>query len=357
MTRPVLRSLALPLVMFASACGGFDAKPIATPEAPKPIEGDLLLFPHADAESLLGREVTSRAGGGFHVAESRAPGCEVLVRRTKAQYRAVRETKIAQSASVGASFQQIVSLEAKFGRESQARLELENTEVLEADLRGACGKKVVAKVFVGHGRRLVFAASNASGSAKLSTPVGGVDPGGQSSKESTDEIAWTDDQAYAFSTRELDQGATGEDLAIDVKVPSIVVEGEELRATFSSPRRVWLVVYYVDSENKAEVLWPSNEEPSPHVEPGKQATLPSPMEQASGIKIRPALTRPGAIAREQLVVYAFADKRDFDLVKPASGASSAAGSAFTEELASKLRAVPASRWSRSVVGYQIQPRK
>ena len=343
---------------FLVSCGPKGELKAGVPEALKPIQGELLVFPYADAEALLGREVTSSEGGGFKIADARAPGCEVLVRRTKAQFRVRREAKTSQLAAIGAGYAKLLALEAKYGRDSQATLELENTELLEGDLRGTCGKTVIAKLFVGRGKRRVFGARQMSARGSVMTPVGDLAPRGESKAEEVDELAWSDDQAYAFETREL--GGASSDLApvsVDVRLPSIVMEGQDVQVAFESARPAWLVVYYVDSEKNAQVLWPSNEEPSPNVKPGQNIVLPSPAEQAAGIKLRPMLAKGTASAREQLVVYAFSDKRDFDLVKPASGSSSADGIAFTEELAKKLRDVPASRWSRTVLGYTNQAAK
>jgi hypothetical protein len=346
---PVLSALS------ALGCAGAGAPP-ARPEVPAPVAGHLLAFPHADAEGLLGREVTTTEDGGLRIADARAPGCEVLVRRIPAQFKTTRESKTSRLASIGAGYQQIVALEARFGRESLAKLELDNTSVIEGDVRGPCGARVVSKIFVGRGKRSVFAASRSSGGASVATPLGTVGPKGEARSSDADDLVWTEEQAYAFDVRELPASSEA-GLAIGVKLPSIVVEGDELHVTFTSARPAWLVVYYVDGEGKGEVLWPSNEEPAPSARPGAPALLPSPSETAAGIHLRPALTKPGEKTREQLVVYAFADKRDFDVVKPAPGSSSAAGAAFADEIARKLRDVPASRWSKTVLHYTIEPRK
>lgn len=327
------------------------------PPPPAPVEGRLLAFPHGDAESLLGREVVS-TGQGYRIADERKPGCEVLVRTTETQYRAVREVKTRDLASLDVSYTRLAALETKFGAESQALLEVDNTEVLDADLRGPCGKAVITRLFVGRGKRRVFAGSHREAATAAATPVGEIAPRAASSAEAVDEVAWTEPQAYAFDVRELTPAEDEPPLALDVRLPSIVTEGEEVRVTFESAVPVWLVVYYVDADNKADVLWPSNEEPSPSAAPGSPAILPSAAEQRAGIRIRPTLphaARGGA--KEQLVVYAFTDRRDYELVKPASGVSSADGAAFAEALAGKLAHVPARRWSRKVLGYSIAPKK
>jgi hypothetical protein len=316
----------------------------------------MLAFPFADAEGLLGREVTTSGGAGMQVAAARAPGCDVTVRRSKAQFRTLREAKTSELVSVGATYAQVVSLEAKYGKESQAVLELENTEILEADLRGACGRRVVSKLFVGHGKRRVFAATEASATGGVGSPLVRVSPAVSSRARDVDELAWQDDQAYAFDVREL-ASDDAPPLTVNVRMPSIVNEGDEVRISFSAEREAWLVVFYVDADGKAEVLWPSNEEPAPHVVPAASLELPSPAERAAGIKIRPTLSKPGTAARERLVVYAFADRRDYDVAKPASGSTSADGMTFAEDLGKRLRNIPAARWSKTVLGYTIEPKK
>jgi hypothetical protein len=340
------------LVCLSAACGG-SKEPAALPSALSPVQGRLLAFPHADAEGLLGRAVTSEQGGGFRIAESRAPGCEVLVRRTQAQFSSRRESSIADLATVGVGYQQLLALQAKYGKQTQASLELQNSEILEADLRGPCTGTVITKIFVGRGKRRLFAASQTAGSAQVLGPVK-LSPEVESKSDNLDEIVWTADEAYAFDVRDL--GSTADEvLQIDVRLPSIVSEGEEIEVAFESARDAYLVVLYVDSEGKGEVLWPSNEEPAPKVPADRRVVLPSPAERAAGIRIRPTLAKPGIEAREQLFVYAFADRRDFDLAKPSAGTSAADGTKYADELVKKLAHVPASRWSRTVLGYTIQP--
>jgi hypothetical protein len=58
-----------------------------------------------------------------------------------------------------------------------------------------------------------------------------------------------------------------------------------------------------------------------------------------------------------LVVYSFVDKRDFDILKPAARVESADGPAYAAMLTKELQAVPMNRWSRTVVGYVIQPKQ
>jgi hypothetical protein len=144
---------------------------------------------------------------------------------------------------------------------------------------------------------------------------------------------------------------------VRVSMPSIVNDGDDVEMRFASNAPAWLVVYYIDARKHADVLWPSNEEPEPHVDQDRPAVLPSTAERAGGIAIKAATLKPGVATRETLVVYGFADKRDFDMLKPAAGSESADGPAYAAELTKKLQNVPMNRWTRTVVGYEIQPRK
>jgi hypothetical protein len=356
----LLATHVAPLALLASltaACGGGDKGLAQTPATastvPGPVQGNLLLFPQAEGESLLGRAVSQSPGGGFTIADARAPGCEVVVHHTVARYKTHRDVKTSLLASIGVGYQQLISLEAKYGRDSQASLDLDNSEILDADLRGNCGDKVISRVFVGKGKRRVYAASNASGGANiLVTPALKLGPKGERTAEDTDEISWDTEEGYAF---ELKESAKGESFELTVRVPSILTEGEPLDVAIETTKDAYLIVLYVDSDGKTDVLWPSNEEPRPETKPAAPAHIPSAAEKQAGIAIKPA-TKDGKPTKESMVVYAFTDKRDFDLVKPSAGNAGADGAAYGAELTKKLRDIPASRWSRAQVAYTVQPK-
>jgi hypothetical protein len=325
-----------------------------SPEGHATEQSHLLLFPQANAESLLGRAVQTSPDGAWTVADTLAPGCEVKAVREPARFHASRKVAAHSMASLAGGYAKIVSLEAKFGRENLATVEVDNTEVLHADTRGACGALVVDTVFVGRGHRRVEAHAQASGRADIHAGLVSVAPDVDTAQSQEDALEWADDQAYGFSTRE---NAKSEPLDLRVTLPSLVTEGDDLEIRFESASPAWLVVYYIDGSAHADVLWPSNEEPDPSVGPGHPVVLPSAREKAQGFHIKAALLKPGRASRETLVVYGFADRRDFDLMKPTAGGESSDGPAYAAELTKKLQNVPMNRWARAVVGYVIQPRK
>jgi hypothetical protein len=347
-------------VIVASAFAALSCQPVLPPPstAPAPAaahateQSQLLLFPQADGEALLGRAAQRAADGSWTIADARAPGCEVAVKREKAAFHASRQVDAHSLTALAGGYASVVSLEAKFGRTNHADIDVENAEILRADMRGACGALVVDTVFVGHGKRRITADAQSAAKADVHVGVISAAPAIDAAQSLDDAIEWKDDQAYGFSARE---NAKTEPLEVRVDLPTVLDEGSNVTARFESARRAWLVVYYIDGSGHADVLWPSNEEPEPMVAPGAPATLPSARERAGGIAYKATLIRPGQPSRETLVVYAFAEKADFDALKPAAGSENADGPAYAADLTKRLQDVQMSRWSRAVVGYVIQP--
>jgi hypothetical protein len=327
---------------------------LARPQTAETPQCRLLLFPEADAASLLGRAVQRSADGSWTIADARAPGCEVTVKEEKAAFHTSRTVNAHSLTSFAGGYAKFVSLEAKFGSESGFQVDVDNTAVLTANMAGACGELVVDSVFVGRGRRHAAQNAQAGGDAEVNVGLVRAAPAIDTGQSREDALEWTDDQAYGFTVRE---NAKSEPLQMHVVIPSIVTEGDEVEVRFESAQPAWLVAYYIDGSGHADVLWPSNEEPEPYVAPGQPAVLPSAREKANGFRLKAALLRPGEPSRETLVVYGFADKRDFDVRKPSAGAENADGASYAATLTKELQSVPMNRWSRAVVGYVIEPKR
>jgi hypothetical protein len=317
------------------------------------LQSHLLLYPEADAASLLGRAVQGSGDGSVSIADARAPGCEVVVRREAAEFHTERSVEAHAMAAIAAGYAKVISLDAKFGHSNKAEVDVQNTAILRADMRGACGERVVDTVFVGRGSRRLAAEAARSASAGVNVGPAQLAPSVDSGTKIVDALEWTTDQAYGFTYK---TSTTSAPLDVRVALPSIVGEGDSVEVRFESNQPAWLVVYYLDAEGNGDVLWPSNEEPEPRVATGSAAVLPSAAERAQGIAIKAAVAHPGQRSRETLVVYGFAEKGDFDAMKPGRGAHSSDGAAFASELTRKLQTVPISRWSRSIVGYTIEPK-
>jgi hypothetical protein len=324
----------------------------ARPEqATKTDQSNLLLFPVSDAESLLGRAVHVTGDGGWTIADERAPGCEVSVRKEPSQFHTSRQVDMHSMTSLSGGYAKFVDIEAKFGKQNTADIEIDNTEILHADTRGACGEMIVDTVFVGHGKRNIVAAAQESASANVNVGVVSASPAVDAASKQIDALEWKDDQAYGFT---YTKSSKVEPLKIKADMPSFVTEGDYVHVSFSSEKPAYLVVYYI-SGGKGDVLWPSNEEQSPMVDKDHPADLPSKAEAAKNIQIIATLAQPGQPSRETLVVYGFANKGDFDAMKPGADGQSDDGPTFVADLTKRLEQIPMDRWSRAILGYTIQP--
>ena len=154
--RFLLRPLLVIASLVAAGCGGNPLAPKvqdAPADASKTGQANLLLFPIADAEALLGRAVQLTQDGAWTIADARAPGCEVEVQRVKAAYSTHRRVDVGSMTAVSAGYAKLVGFEAHYGHTNKADIDIKNTVILKADLRGACGENVVDTVFVGTGKR------------------------------------------------------------------------------------------------------------------------------------------------------------------------------------------------------------
>jgi hypothetical protein len=349
-------TFAVAFLPLAASCSPTLPPPALDPSsapAEKTEQCQLLLFPEADAESLLGRAVQRSADGSWTMADTRAPGCDVSVKREAASFHTSRTVGAHSMTSLAGGYAKVVSLEAKFGRENTLNVEVDNSSVVTGNLVGACGELVVDKVFVGHGRRRAAASAEEGGGAGANAGLANAAAKVEADRSQADALEWANDQAYGFTVR---QNEKVEPLDLTVRIPSILNEGEEVEVRVEAARPAWLVAYYIDAAGHADVLWPSNEEPEPYVGPGQPAVMPSDRQKAKGFHIRASLLKPGEPSRETLVVYGFADKRDFDVRKPAAGAGNADGPSYAAALTKELQNIPMNRWSRAVVGYVIQPK-
>jgi hypothetical protein len=351
------RSIALAAALLGAGCSSNALVPKvadAPAEAGKTGQNNLLLFPVEGAEDLLGRAVHVTADGAWTIADGRAAGCEVEVQRVKSAYSTRRVVDVGSMTAVSAGYAKLVGFEARFGHANKADIDIKNTEILRADLRGPCGDDVVDTVFVGHGKRSLLASAELD--AKVSGTIGALTPGAstENATKIVDTTEWETDQAYGFTYKKM---SDAEALELKVVIPSAIADGDKVEARFETSKKAYLIVYYLEDDGKGDVLWPSNEEPEPAAAPGKAAVLPSEKERAQGLVIKAALRDAKKAARESLVVYAFREKADFDRLKPSAGGTSDDGAGFAAGITKKIKDVPLSRWSRSVMSYTIQPKR
>jgi hypothetical protein len=329
------------------------SKPVEAHAAELP-HAHLLLHPTSDPEALVGRAVHLTGRSAWSIADARSPACEVNVKRSPAQFASKRTVDLQSFTAVSVGFADLVGLEARYGKDVNAEIDVRNTEVLEADVHPSCGDFVIDRVFVGTGRRMLRRSSTAAGEATV--PLGPVTPGGSLERNESllDTMSWDSPQAYGFSFRHL---AKTPPLKLTVDLPATVTDGDEISFAIESSKPAYLVVFYQESDGKASVLWPSAEEPEPASGPGAPARLPSARERQAGIALQAQLREPRTAARELLVIYGFTEKSDYDSFKPPIGGEAADGPAYVSKLAGDLRDIPMARWSRVLRSYSILPRE
>ena len=349
----LLLSCAVPL----AACAGPTLPPPPAPdhsdESRELEQGHLLLFPTDEPEALLARPVRVTEDGAWSIADVRSAGCEVSVRRVPSKYRIRRRVKLKSLTAFSGTFSKLLGIEAGFGSATEADIDIENSAVLKADTRGDCDQVFVDQVFVGKGKRKLYARSGAEAKASLVVP-GAPSAGVDTSTVVVDETAWDSEQAYAFTYRRA-----GDDRGLTLKVdmPAVVAAGQELTLRIESDQAAYLVVFYRDANGKGAVLWPSQQEPSPVVQPNAPSFLPSGKERSAGMRLIAALDAGTTRARETLIVYGLRDEADYRRVRPAPGASFENGTEAAAQLTAQVDELPLNRWTRSVVSYVIKSKE
>jgi hypothetical protein len=350
----VRHPIALLTSIALAGCGGSSLPPASGDTEPtRTAQANLLLYPSSEPEALLGRAVHQTGDNVWTLADARAPGCDVSVKRAKSPFKTSRQADISSMTTVAGGLPKLIEIAARYGRSVTAEIEIDNTEVLEANVSPRCGDVVVDRVFVGSGRRQLVTQSELGGNVDVQAVPGAPSAGHTRTSKVVDETAWTEPMAYGFGTRQMGNAPP---LDLAVKLPAVVQEGQPVDVTIETSHKAWLVVFYQESDGRASVLWPSAEEPEPTSEPGRPASLPSPAEKQAGIRIEAALREPGVATHELFVVYAFTDKMDWDRFKPLAGAESTDGPVYVSELTQKIGDLPMVRWSRAVSAYTIVPK-
>jgi hypothetical protein len=142
-------------------------------------------------------------------------------------------------------------------------------------------------------------------------------------------------------------------LQLDVDFPPKVDEGDLLGIRMRTSCDAWLVVYFLEESGPGAILWPSKWEPEPTAGPEHAASLLSAREVAHGASLQAALAQPGVPSHEQFVVFAFADRADFERLKPRGKVD---GRSYAAELGRKLPSLTPGRWATFTARYTIAPK-
>lgn len=236
-----LAALALGIL---SACGkGSLVSPLVAEESSvsDTAQAHLLLVPSADPESLLGRAVHMTGDNVWTIAQSRAAGCDVTVKRMPSRFDTRRNVQLSSLTALAGGLPQLIEIEGRYGRRVTVHTEIQNTEIYEADVSPRCGDIVVDRVFVGSGRRQLMTQSDLGGAASVTALAVSPSVSHEESSKIVDSTEWREPMAYGFATRNM-QGITPLDL--DVSLPTTVQDGQAVSVTIRTSKKAWLIVFY-----------------------------------------------------------------------------------------------------------------
>ncbi len=354
--------------LSAGACTkqGFLAAPEADPTVNAKVgsfnaDTHFLLEPTGDAEALLGRAVHITSAGGWTIADERAPGCVVRVKRSLADYEKSYRIGLGDMTALSGGYGDLLRLEARYGRSVEAAMKIHNLETLTADIAGPCGDVIVKSVRVGTGDRTLQRKAEGALKARVGKGPIGIDAGREAATDSIDEMRWSNPQAYAFT---YEQAPTRKIFELDADIPDSLIDGEKFELKLTATDDAYLVIYYLEENGQGDVLYPSAVLPVPRIEPGEILILPpridpdDPLVPPSRrpLELHAKLNDPNVPARETLVVYAFAARADFDRFRPAALDEGADTLAYAAKLTEVLSSIPISRWDRHTVTIEILPR-
>jgi len=346
----VALALALPLALTGCTKKGFLAAPQADEEVLGQVgsftaDSHFLLEPLGDPEALLGRAVQISSSGGWTIADTRAPGCEVEADRSPAEYDKHYEVALDDMTTLAAGYRDLLGLSARYGRSIRADYTIHNTEILKADTRGPCGDVIVSSVRVGSGERTLVRSAEGGIKGAASHSGVGVKGGRQGNANAVDSVQWSTPQAYAFTFK---RASAEEPLNLDVTAPTILQEGQRLSIEVRATQAASLIVLYLEEDGPGGVLWPGPDLERPLVAAEGSLTLPP----AGAQPLVAALREPGVRALETLVIFAFREEADFDRLRPRGAVR---GADYAAELSQELAALPLSRWARTTLSYAIEP--
>jgi hypothetical protein len=277
------------------------------------------------------------------VADARAPGCDLSVTRVPSAYEREVLEDAGRVAMLSIGREHIAKLEAKYGKRLRKYAKIENVEVLEADLRGTCGDRVIKAVKVGTGTSELQYFEEVGGGVQVPTGQGSAGASAGRWNRAESALRWESPQAWAFTVGQPDTGG-----AVDlvVHMPAVLKDGQSFAAEVEVKRPVWLVVLYEAADGSVGVLLPSNAGPAEFVRAGERVAL-APFD---------AVANAGeARTHEMLRVYGFLERGDFDQFRPPAGAlSPEQAKAYAAELPARLQGIPRRRWVTTEFGYVIE---
>jgi len=302
-----------------------------------------LFRPTSDAEALLGRRMLQGADGLWSISEERAPGC-IVERATRVPAAWKRREKASTQRLIGAALElpKIASFKAAHEASSSIDYEVQNEYVLRGALRGPCGDHSIAEVNVGSGRRSAHSSVD-TGAAIVVTSVKAGAQAGQSD-DSELEISWEQPQAWSVLSLLTALEAAPK---VELRGNATLLDGDTVDVRVYSDKKVWLIVYYEESDGQPGVLLPNASHSTVTVVPGQGTPLPT---------IQVSLRDHQVATSERLMVYAFVNQAEYDEVRPPAGIMTATQTiAFVRRLKAYSDSIPSSHYTATSLDYNITP--
>lgn len=302
-----------------------------------------LFTPTSDAVSLLGRRMLQGADGLWSIAEERAPGC-TIEGTTRVPAAWTRREKANAQRLIGAAVElpKLASFKAAHEASSSIDYEVKNEYVLRGSLRGPCGDASIAEVNVGSGRRSAHRSVRTGADVAVAAVKAGAQAGRSDDNEL--EIRWDQPQAWSVLSRSAPlEMAPKVELRGDAKL----LDGDTVDVRVYSDKKVWLIVYYEESDGQPGVLLPNASHSTVTVVPDQGTPLPT---------IQVSLRDHEVATSERLIVYAFVNQAEYDEVRPPPGIMTATQTiAFVRRLKEYCESIPSSRYAATSLDYSITP--
>lgn len=307
----------------------------------------LLVEPIGNPESLLGRAVTRNEKGQMLIAESRAPGCTVRVKKDPSAWTRTFQEAIQNVGGVSASVPLFAQLQASYGEKLFVLFEVDNAYILEADLAGTCGDNVVRSVKVGTGTRGFSSDYQADFEGEGRTAKAGAEGGFATRQGIKQALTWKQPQGWAFTVgARAEQNVQRLQMRLQTSGDRIA-DCEPYSLKITGDTDLYLIILHQDQDGAPTVIGPRQE--APEIKVPANATT-----EVGGMSVN--LVDAKVATAEKFIVYGFTDRQEYERLLPPFGFLTPADTAtYIDQLDKELAQIPIQRWEKKVIGFQITP--
>lgn len=307
-------------------------------------DGEHLILQPRSPDAFLGHRVR-RTDTGWRLERELLPGCDPKPKKERNGVRQQYAQNLEHAFGFDLGNPGWAALRAEYKNHARARFDVTTVEIQEIDPQG-CGEPgdiVIHQVRVGPGTRSIDVARRAEIGVDTMKWVP-LKAAGRSFKDLKVDVAWPDELAWSYAAAPI----AGAGIGLKATVATGTVQDQEVyQLEVFAAQRALLVVTLREADGTINVLYPHPRRPS-EVPAGETVRLP----------VRAVLRDPAQGTSDVLYVYAFADARTYEFMRPPSGPlDSTAAAKYVDELKAKLRTIPQWRRDEDEVHIEILPRK